>query len=84
MTTAATDAKTTTKALVHRLRQARTVLLRAQLAMTGAQILFWVVLAGVVVGLALRVWRRRSGRSVRDAALDSEAPQDFSSPAVNQ
>ncbi|SPM31435.1 hypothetical protein [Mycobacterium terramassiliense] len=51
--------KTTWNALAHRMRQARTVALRAELALTGAQILFWVALIGVLAGLALRVRRRR-------------------------
>lgn len=41
------------------MRQARTVALRAELALTGAQILFWVALIGVLAGLALRLRRRR-------------------------
>ncbi len=53
--------KTTLKALVHRLRQARAVALRAELAVTGAQILFWAALIGVLAGLALRL--RRLGRT---------------------
>jgi LPXTG-motif cell wall-anchored protein len=47
------------KALAHRLRQARAVALRAELAVTGAQILFWLALIGVLAGLALRLLRRR-------------------------
>jgi hypothetical protein len=46
---------------VQRLRQARAVLLWAQLALTGAQFLFWVALIGVVLTTAVRVLRRRSG-----------------------
>lgn len=48
---------TTLKALAHRLRQARGVALRAELAVTGAQILFWAALVGVLAGLALRLRR---------------------------
>lgn len=51
--------QTTLKAVAHRLRQARAVALRAELAVTGAQILFWVALIGVLAGLALRLRRRR-------------------------
>lgn len=51
--------KTTLRALAHRLRQARAVALRAELAVTGAQILFWVALIGVLAGLAMRLRRRR-------------------------
>jgi hypothetical protein len=50
--------KTTLKALIHRLRQARAMALRAELAVTGAQILFWAALIGVLAGLALRLRRR--------------------------
>jgi hypothetical protein len=46
---------------VHRLRQARAVLQRAQLALTGAQFLFWVALIGGVLITAVRLLRRRSG-----------------------
>ncbi|OBG31802.1 hypothetical protein A5673_26275 [Mycobacterium sp. E3198] len=46
------------KALAHRLRQARAVALRAELAVTGAQILFWAALLGVLAGLVLRLRRR--------------------------
>jgi len=35
--------------------------LRAELAVTGAQILFWAALIGVLSGLALRAWRRHQG-----------------------
>jgi hypothetical protein len=48
---------------VQRLRQARTVLLRAQLALTAAQFLFWAALIGVVLTIAVRVLRRRSGKA---------------------
>jgi hypothetical protein len=48
---------------VQHLRQARTVLLRAQIALTGAQFLFWAALIGVVLTTAVRVLRRRSGRA---------------------
>lgn len=33
-------------------------MLRAQLALTGAQILFWLALIGVVLGVAARVLKR--------------------------
>ncbi|OBK49702.1 hypothetical protein [Mycobacterium sp. 1081908.1] len=56
--------KTSSGALAHRLRQARAVALRAQLALTGAQILFWVALIGAPVGLALRARRRRARREL--------------------
>ncbi|HTY33812.1 hypothetical protein [Mycobacterium sp.] len=61
--------KTTFNALVHRLRQARAMALRAELAVTGAQILFWMALIGVVAGLALRLWTRH-----RQADPEPEAP----------
>ena len=66
-TTTGTDS--TTRALVHRLRQARALVLRTQLAWTGAQILFWVALVGVLVGAALRV---RHHWAHRDDAPDYE------------
>jgi hypothetical protein len=51
----------TTTTLVQRLRQARGLFLRAQLALTGAQILLWVAAIGIVLAVALRLQRRRSG-----------------------
>ncbi|WP_118915524.1 hypothetical protein [Mycobacterium shigaense] len=62
---------TTTK-IVHRLRQARVVILRAQLAVTGAQLLLWVALIGVLVGLGTRVLGRR--RHARANAVASTTP----------
>lgn len=62
---------TTAQAVVRRLRQARAAALRAQLAVTAAQILFWGTLIGVFAGLALRAWRRRS-RSVTPTSVEAE------------
>ncbi|WP_156766723.1 hypothetical protein [Mycobacterium sp. E2327] len=67
--------KTLLTALVHRLRQARGVLLRAQLALTGAQILFWVTLIGAPVGLALRARQRRMRRELPRAGDAVVPPQ---------
>ncbi|OBA77290.1 hypothetical protein A5641_18850 [Mycobacterium sp. 1554424.7] len=39
-------------------------MLRAQLALTGAQILFWAALIGAPVALALRARQRRTRREV--------------------
>jgi hypothetical protein len=78
--TTTTGTNSTTRVLVHRLRQARAVALRAQLALTGAQILFWVTLVGVLVGLALRMRRHWALRD--DAPDDASAPQEFSSPTT--
>ncbi|WP_131806133.1 hypothetical protein [Mycobacterium alsense] len=54
--------------LVHRARRARTAALRVELAMTGAQILFWGVLAAglfVSVGvLVAKLWRAPRRRHV--------------------
>lgn len=47
----------------------RSVVLRAELAVTGAQILFWAALIGVVAGLALRAWTRH-----RQSQAEPEAP----------
>jgi LPXTG-motif cell wall-anchored protein len=65
---------------VQRLRQARAVLLRAQLALTGAQFLFWVALIGVVLTTALWVLRRRSGGK---SAGSGEASAIGSGPGGN-
>jgi hypothetical protein len=78
--TTTTGTNSTTRGLVHRLRQARAVALRAQLAMTGAQVLFWVALVGVLLGLALRMRRHWAHRD--DAPDDELAPQVFSSPTT--
>lgn len=66
--------KTTLKALAHRLRQARAVALRAELAVTAAQILFWIALIGVLAGLALRLRRRRQTPPQQPSPAESEAP----------
>jgi hypothetical protein len=65
--------KTTLKALVHRLRQARSAVLRAQLALTGAQILFWAALIAAPVALALRARERR---------MRPEVPTSGDAPAL--
>jgi hypothetical protein len=65
----------TLRALVHRLRQARAVVLRAELAVTVAQILFWGALIGVLAGLALRARRHRSRREHPNRTWD-EPPSD--------
>ncbi|MCV7101575.1 hypothetical protein [Mycobacterium palustre] len=57
-------------AVVHRLRQARAAALRVELAVTGAQILFWAALIGLLAGLALR-WRHH--RTRREAPTPKEA-----------
>lgn len=49
----------TAKALVHRLRQIRKTALRAELAVTAAQVLFWTALIAVPAG-ALLLARRRT------------------------
>ncbi len=63
--------KTTLKALAHRLRQVRAVALRAELAVTGAQILFWLALIGVVAGLVLRLRRRRQNPLQQPTSADT-------------
>jgi hypothetical protein len=70
MTTTTRRVNTTTRGLVHRVRQARTVVLRTQLALTGAQILFWVALVGVLLGVALRIRRHWANR---DEVVDYES-----------
>jgi hypothetical protein len=70
----------TTKKIAHRLRQARVAMLRTQLALTGAQILFWLTLIGVVLGVAARVLngRRRAG-----AHAVGSTPSPASFPAAS-
>jgi len=67
---------------VQRLRQARAVLLRAQLALTGAQFLFWVALIGVVLTTAARARRRRSG-GMSDADTVASATSRTRFPCSN-
>ncbi|OBI83435.1 hypothetical protein A9X01_20735 [Mycobacterium asiaticum] len=57
-----------TKAVAHRLGQARSALLRAQLALTLSQLLLWVSLIGGVVGAALLFVRRRAHAAEQSAA----------------
>lgn len=61
-----------TKAVAHRLAHARSALLRAQLALTLSQLLFWASLIGGVVGAALLLVRRRAHAAEQSAAA---APQ---------
>jgi hypothetical protein len=56
----------TTKTLAHRLRRVRAVVLRAELALTIAQILSWISLIGVPVGLALWAHHRRTPNKLPD------------------
>jgi hypothetical protein len=55
-----TVVNTKLSALVYRLRRARAMALRAELAMTGAQILFWLTLIGALVAVGVRLRRRLS------------------------
>ncbi|OBG24726.1 hypothetical protein A5764_08470 [Mycobacterium sp. 852002-51057_SCH5723018] len=60
---------------MHRLRQARAWALRAQVAVTGAQILFWAALIGVIAGLALRARHHRTRReSPSSGEAEPKAP----------
>jgi hypothetical protein len=55
-------------------------MLRAELALTGAQILFWVALIGVLLGLGARVLKGR--RSVGAHAVGNTAsPTSFPASA---
>jgi len=77
------DSVDTTTAIAHRLRQARALALRAELAMTIAQILFWVSLIGVAVGLAAWAHRRLSRGEPQDgseAAASASQSAEWSAP----
>jgi hypothetical protein len=75
---------TKARAVMHRLRQARTAALRVELALTGAQILFWVALIGVLVGLALRLRSRRTRReSPTPGEADAAAPPPTTDAVVS-
>lgn len=63
----------TTKALAHRVRQLRGAVLRAEVALTVAQVLFWMTLVGVLVGLGLRAARRRTESRAPDPADEKPA-----------
>ena len=49
------------RAIAHRVRQVRGAVLRTQVALATAQILFWAMLIAVLVAFALRIRRRRTG-----------------------
>ncbi|MBW0020079.1 MAG: hypothetical protein JO236_21405 [Mycobacterium sp.] len=71
----------TTKALVHRARQARIALLRTELALTLAQILFWAALIGGATGLALWARHRLTRAEPMDHADGGAArPPDSGQP----
>ncbi|MHA7649560.1 hypothetical protein ACX9NE_07320 [Mycobacterium sp. ML4] len=62
----------TTKAVAHRVGQARGLALRAQLAWMVTQLLFWLSLIGGVVAVAL--WARRRLTSGAQTAASSTPP----------
>jgi len=66
------------QALVHRLRQARHVVLGAELAATFAQILFWGALIAAPVGL-LVVARRRQKTDSKPAGPGAPAAPAYGS-----
>ncbi|MBI2703243.1 MULTISPECIES: hypothetical protein [Mycobacterium] len=68
---------TTTKAVAHRVGQARGLALRAQFAWMITQFLFWLSLIAAVVGLAL--WARR--RLTAGAQTGAAAPPPSAPPA---
>lgn len=59
---------TTTKAVAHRVGQARTLALRAQIAMTLTQLLLWPALIGAAVAVALWARRRLTGSAQETSA----------------
>lgn len=64
---------TTTKAVAHRVGQARGLAVRAQLAWMLTQLLFWLSLIGGVAAVAL--WaRRRLTAGARTAAASTTPP----------
>jgi hypothetical protein len=73
---------TTTKAVAHRVRQARTAALRAQLALTLTQLLLWVSLIGVVIAAALWAKRRiMPGEQTAPVSPPSETVTSDTSPS---
>jgi hypothetical protein len=74
----------TTTNLLHRLRQARVAMLRAQLAVTGAQILFWVALIGVLLGIGVRALSRRAPvEADAHPATTTASPPDIDGAATS-
>ncbi|PJE24798.1 MAG: hypothetical protein CK431_04280 [Mycobacterium sp.] len=68
---------TTTKAVAHRVGQARELAVRAQLAWMLTQLAFWLSLIGGVVAVAL--WARRrltAGAQTAAASTTPSAPPD--------
>lgn len=70
------------KALAHRVRQARKAVLRVEVAVVAAQVLFWVTLVAIPVALALRARQRRISFSGRPATADIEPAGEQSADQV--
>jgi len=78
---------TTAKALVNRLRQVRAAVLRAELAVTVAQVLFWTALITVPAGLLLLARRRIRSEPAPwspPAATAHHSPQQPATPEDNR
>jgi hypothetical protein len=74
----------TTTAIAHRLRRAQALALRAELAMTIAQVLLWVSLIGLVVALAAWARRRLTHSELRrDAAAPTSPAAERSTPEAD-
>lgn len=69
------------RAIAHRARQVRGAVLRTQVALAIAQILFWSMLIGVVVALALRARQRRIGSRRPDSAEDQPIGEETGNQA---
>ncbi|OBA63268.1 hypothetical protein A5647_05455 [Mycobacterium sp. 1100029.7] len=75
--------KSTTKAVWHRLKQARSTVVRVEAAWAGAQFLF--ASAPVAVGLGLLWWaRRRRNHSQRGQVDAAPPPADATVPTATR
>ena len=64
------------RAIAYRARQVRRAVLRTQVALATAQILFWAMLIGVLVALALRARQRRTGSGQTGSVEDQPTGEE--------
>ncbi|MBV9321063.1 MAG: hypothetical protein JOZ23_16915 [Mycobacterium sp.] len=58
----------------------RRAVLRTQVALATAQILFWTTLIGILVALALRARQRRTGRGRTGSAENQPSGEETGNP----
>lgn len=67
---------------VRRARQARTLAVRTQLALTLAQVLLWVSLIGGVVGVAALLWTRLRANTRATTPAPQTVTSDTADPGL--